>query len=607
MHLRSITLEGYRSVPPGSPLTLDDLGRFNVLIGPNNSGKSTVLRFLQVLALLIGKKSELRFTIPWEQVDRSWWWQSNVEEPIRAELVFSGPVPVHDLDTKAPGRFGHDDQWQVTINIIARPQKDCTVIAAPNVFINDHWHPVVRTAAKGSSELEYLNRTGKYTSSPGTDACPYRASAEHILAEWAKNTRFYDPVRAVDRDAGRRGLVDGSELVKRIREQQLDQKQAFVFERFRQALIVELNALLVEPSSKNPIESFEIKGEERQDGKERLDLYVKRRVDDAPIALQYMGTGIAELTIFLADLLQNKEIRQYFIEEPECHLHPGLLRRLMVRLPKLAPNAQFFITSHSNAVLDSTTKEDRIYRFGLSPGVGTSVQRCSDIAEQSRVLDALGVSGSTLLQTNCILWVEGPSDRLYLKLWLRRHQAASNPALIEGSDFSFVYYGGKILSHFAFADDGQEDLIALIRVCRYSAVVMDLDTDPAEPTEEVRKTKARIQAEAANDPDHRLAIFSSGREIENDVDPKVFCKAIAKLLNIKEDDLSRLSLSGSKRYPDEIIEHLKLDEANAKTIRRKLTDKVQLAETIVDNWPEDAAVPAYVGELLELIHRSRLV
>jgi hypothetical protein len=100
------------------------------------------------------------------------------------------------------------------------------------------------------------------------------------------------------------------------------------------------------------------------------------------------------------------------------------------------------------------------------------------------------------------LWVEGPSDRLYLKLWLRQYQAESNPPLIEGSDFSFVYYGGKILSHFAFADDGQEDLIALIRVCRYSGVVMDLDTDPTEPTEEVRETKARIQAEAANDPDH---------------------------------------------------------------------------------------------------------
>jgi hypothetical protein len=606
MHLHSITLEGYRSVPPGSPLTMDNLGRFNILIGPNNSGKSTVLRFLQVVASLIGKKSELLLAIPWEQADRSWWWQSNVSQPIRSELVFAGPAPDHDIDAKLPGRFEHDGQWRLTITITARPPRDCIVLVAPNVFLNGEWHPVVRNVTTGISDIENLNRTGKYVSSSSTDACPYRTGAADILAKWAKSTRFYDPVRAIDRDAGRRGLVDGSELLKRIREQQLDRKQAFEFEKFRRRLIEELNALLVEPSSANPIENFEIKGEEREDGKDRLDLYVKRRADEAPIALQYMGTGIAELAIFLADLLQNEEIRQYFIEEPECHLHPGLLRRLMVRLPKLAPNAQFLITSHSNAVLDSTTKEDSIYRFGLSPGIGTSVQRCSDIAEQSRVLDALGVSGSTLLQTNCILWVEGPSDRIYLKLWLRYGQARSNPELIEGSDFSFVYYGGKVLSHFAFADAGQEDLIALIRVCRYSGVVMDRDTDPAEIAEEVRDTKARIRDEATKDPDHRLAMFSIGREIENDVDLNVFRKAVAKLLNIKEEDMSGLTLSGSKKYPDEILEHLHFDEASAKTARRKLIDKVKLAEIVVENWTQNATIPAYVGKLLDLIRRSRL-
>ena len=36
--------------------------------------------------------------------------------------------------------------------------------------------------------------------------------------------------------AGRRGLADGSDLLKRIREQQLDQKQAFQFERFSKAV-----------------------------------------------------------------------------------------------------------------------------------------------------------------------------------------------------------------------------------------------------------------------------------------------------------------------------------------------------------------------------------
>jgi predicted ATP-dependent endonuclease of OLD family len=395
-------------------------------------------------------------------------------------------------------------------------------------------------------------------------------------------------------------LADGSDLLKKIREQQFDQKQAFYFEEFRKGLMDELNVLLVEPSSGNPIDSFEIKGEDRP------DLYIKRKTDKAPIALQYMGTGIAELTIFLADLLQNQEIQQYFVEEPECHLHPGLLRRLMTRLPGLS-KAQFFITTHSSAVLDSTTQEDSIYRFGLSSNMGTSVQRCSNVVEQSGILDVLGVSGSALLQTNCILWVEGPSDRIYLKLWLQHHHRTT-PKLpfIEGSDFSFVYYGGKVLSHFAFDEDGKNDLIALIRVCRYSAVLMDTDVDPGDPNEEVRETKSRIQEEAAKDADHRLAIFSSGREIENDVDPKIFRKAVAKMLSIAEDDLSGLCLSGSSRYPEEVITHLKLNETEAKKVRRKLNDKVKLAETVVAQWTNDATVPDYIDQIVSLIDRSRL-
>ena len=105
MVLKSITLEGYRSVPQNKPLELQKLGRFNILIGPNNSGKSTVLRFLQVVASLVDKRAELLIKIPWGQVDRSWWWQSEIGHPIRAELVFEAPAPPYDIEGDAPANL----------------------------------------------------------------------------------------------------------------------------------------------------------------------------------------------------------------------------------------------------------------------------------------------------------------------------------------------------------------------------------------------------------------------------------------------------------------------------------------------------------------------
>ncbi len=601
MYLRSISLEGYRSAPHGSPLTLERLGQHNILIGPNNSGKSTVLRFLEVAASLLREGAELPVQLAWAQADSSWWWQSAIEKPITASLVFAGPAPAHSVPPTAAGRFEHDGEWRVSITITASPPEHCIVLVAPHVHINDGWHPIARPAPSGGSTLENLNRTGQYVSSSGTDNCPYHPGGRAILEAWAKSTRFYDPVRAIDRQAGRRQLADGSSLLKHIRQQQRDQKQAHAFERFRRRLVDELNRLLFEPTSTSLIESFEIKG----DGEEWLDLYVKRQGDEAPIPLQYMGTGIAELTILLADILQSEGIKQYFVEEPECHLHPGLLRRLMARLRELS-DAQFFVTTHSNAVLDSTTAEDCVYRFGVVKGGGTVVQRCSDLIDKGSILDALGVSGSMLLQTNCVLWVEGPSDRVYLKRWMRQCAAKRNLSHVEGSDFAFVFYGGKILSHFAFADSGPEELISLIRVCRFSAVVMDRDTDPSDPSDDVRHTKARVRDEATTDPHHRVAVFSVGREIENDVDPSVFRSAAVALLNLDPEALSGLVLSGTARYPEEIVAHLKLAEPETKTALRKLRDKVSLAEAVDKRWADDATWPPYIEELVSLIERSRV-
>src|SRR5262245_50202766 len=93
-----------------------------------------------------------------------------------------------------------------------------------------------------------------------------------------------------------------------------------------------------------------------------------------------------------------------------------------------------------------------------------------------------------------------------------------------------------------------------------SAVIMDLDTDPSDPLDDVRHTKARVRDEAAKDEYHRAAIFSVGREIENDVDPAVFKKAVAALLDVTHDQLTALVLTGSARYPDEVTAHLKVSD-----------------------------------------------
>ena len=49
-----------------------------------------------------------------------------------------------------------------------------------------------------------------------------------------------------------------------------------------------------------------------------------------------------------------------------------------------------------------------------------------------------------ILQANCVVWVEGPSDRIYLKHWIE----AVTSELIEGLHYSIMFYGGRLLSRF---------------------------------------------------------------------------------------------------------------------------------------------------------------
>ena len=134
---------------------------------------------------------------------------------------------------------------------------------------------------------------------------------------------------------------------------------------------------------------------------------------------------------------------------------------------------------------------------------------------------------------------------------------------------------------------------------------MDQDVDPGDPSEDVRQTKARVRDEALKDDYHRAAIFSVGREIENDIDPKVFLAAVAKLLDVEYDRLAELQLAGSERYPEQIVAHLGLSGEPAKAALRKLKDKVKLAELVSKEWRDDAQVPPYVDAIIDLIERSK--
>ena len=64
------------------------------------------------------------------------------------------------------------------------------------------------------------------------------------------------------------------------------------------------------------------------------------------------------------------------------------------------------------------------------------------------ILRDLRYQASDLLQTNGIIWVEGPSNRIYINRWLE----LSGSKFTEGVDYSIMFYGGACLASLSAAD-----------------------------------------------------------------------------------------------------------------------------------------------------------
>ena len=126
------------------------------------------------------------------------------------------------------------------------------------------------------------------------------------------------------------------------------------------------------------------------------------------------------------------------------------------------------------------------------------------------VLDDLDVRASDLLQSNGVVWVEGPSDRIYIKRWI---ELWTGSELIEGAHYQCVFYGGRLLAHLS-ADDPQiqtEELVKILQVNRNAILV--LDSDRNQEGEELNATKKRLISEFENMDG--ISWVTAGREVEN--------------------------------------------------------------------------------------------
>jgi len=186
--------------------------------------------------------------------------------------------------------------------------------------------------------------------------------------------------------------------------------------------------------------------------------------------------------------------------------------------------ATFFITTHSSIAIDQFSNDPLAQIYHISHNGKNAVSTPVDTyAEGRSILDDLGIRASDVLQSNGVIWVEGPSDRIYINKWI---DLWSNSSLHENVQYQCVFYGGGTLDHLSaeFSQDA-DDLIKIFTLNRNAIIVMD--SDKKSEADEIKETKKRILDEIGKSGSG-LCWITKGREIENYIPASAISKLIKR-------------------------------------------------------------------------------
>lgn len=415
MRLQSFTVNNYRSITEAEKL---DLSEYTVLIGPNNEGKSNLLR-----ALVLGMTMLERAGHPFGVANRARFFTRNLYE-------WDHDYPKSLQRRKAQGRTTLRYDFRLDENEIGEFWTDVGSRINGDLPIEvqlgreQFYFRIPKKGPGGEALTAKRDSIAKFVGR--------RLSVAYVQAQRSAS----DSQREVDRFV-RRALQD--------LEERDDYREALeLIEALQQPILDELASSLRSTLARFVPEvrgvSIELDDEDR-----RRPVRSQVVIDDGnQTALAAKGDGIQSLsTVALvrdaADTLGRSNDVVLAVEEPEAHLHPGAVHQLREVMEEIAETQQVIVSTHSPLFVN---------RRSLASNVLVQDNKARQAQSLDEIREILGVRTSDNLHSaTVVLVVEGESDRRIIEHLLRQRSESVAAALDTGSLGIQVLHGGTNLAY----------------------------------------------------------------------------------------------------------------------------------------------------------------
>lgn len=316
-----------------------------------------------------------------------------------------------------------------------------------------------------------------------------------------------------------------------------------------------------------------------------LEICLREQGSDIAVPLSSSGSGLKTVVLVLLFLLVVPAVNGlrpkdcvFALEEIENNLHPTLVRRLFKFIIDFIEKESgcLFLSTHSSIAVDmfgshSQSQVIHVQRKNGSAGI----HYIEGHFDRMNILDDLGAKPSDLLLSNGVIWLEGPSDRIYVNRFIELY---SNGDFREGRDYQCAFYGGSVLATVEFKppEEADAEFTNLLRLNANIAVLCDSDSRSVGA--DLKRRVARISSELERIPTAYQWI-TQPKEIENYIPGSVWAKVydIADVPDPEDVD----SFPSEPHQGDFVYDRL----------QRKTFDKVKFAKL---------AVPHLTREMLDL-------